>query len=120
MVAVVRAVVALALAGGLLRRNLTDAGIRRRVGQAEPVGGTESASFVQPGGRYTATNVTLRMLVKTAYSLHDDQIIGGPSWIDADRFDIAAKAESAATPSAFRDQARLMLRPLRAERSSSR
>ena len=39
-------------------------------------GDTESASFVQPGGRYTATNVTLRTPVKTAYSLHDDQVVG--------------------------------------------
>jgi uncharacterized protein (TIGR03435 family) len=71
---------------------------------------------VQPGGRYTATNVTLRTLLKSAYGLHDDQLIGGPGWIDADRFDIAAKAEGYATPSAFRDGARLMLRPLLADR----
>src|SRR5207244_13290253 len=64
----------------------------------------ESASFVQPGGRYTATNVTLRMLVKSAYGLHDHQLIGGPSWINSERFDIAAKAEGYTTPSAFRDQ----------------
>ena len=71
---------------------------------------------MQPGGRYTATNVTLRMLVKTAYSLHDDQVVGGPGWIDADRFDIAAKAAGYSAPSAFRDRARLMLRPLLADR----
>jgi hypothetical protein len=37
-----------------------------------------TASVVQPGGRYSATNVTMRMLVKTAYGVHDDQIVGGP------------------------------------------
>ncbi|HEX7792857.1 MAG TPA: TIGR03435 family protein [Vicinamibacterales bacterium] len=76
----------------------------------------ESASFVQPGGRYIATNVTLRMLLKSAYGLHDDQLVGGPSWISSDGFDIAAKAEGYSTPSAFRDQARLMLRPLLTDR----
>jgi len=76
----------------------------------------ETASFVQPGGRYTATNVTVRMLVKAAYGLHDDQLIGGPEWVKTDRFDISAKAEGYSTPSAFRDAARLMLRPLLASR----
>jgi uncharacterized protein (TIGR03435 family) len=76
----------------------------------------ESASFVQPGGRYTATNVTLRMLMKSAYGLHDDQLIGGPGWINTDRFDVSAKAEGYTSPSGFRDQARLMLRPLLADR----
>jgi uncharacterized protein (TIGR03435 family) len=76
----------------------------------------ESASFVQPGGRYTATNVTLRMLLKSAYGLHDDQLVGGPSWINSDRFDLAAKAEGYSTASVFRDQARLMLRPLLTDR----
>ena len=76
----------------------------------------ESASFVQPGGRYTATNVTLRTLVKSAYGLHDDQLIGGPSWINTDRFDVIAKAEGYTTASGFRDQARLMLRPLLSDR----
>ena len=79
-------------------------------------GDRESASFVQPGGRYTATNVTLRMLVKSAYGLHDTQLVGGPSWINTERFDVAAKAEGYPTAAGFRDQARLMLRPLLAER----
>jgi uncharacterized protein (TIGR03435 family) len=79
-------------------------------------GDPESASFVQPGGRYTATNVTVRTLIKTAYGLHDDQLIGGPNWIDTERFDIVAKADGYQAPSAFRDQARMMLRPLLADR----
>ena len=40
-------------------------------------GDQASSSIVQPGGRYVATNMTLRMLVKTAYGVHDDQIAGG-------------------------------------------
>jgi uncharacterized protein (TIGR03435 family) len=80
-------------------------------------GDDRTASFVQPGGRYTATNVTLRMLVKTAYGLHDDQIVGGPGWVDSERFDITAKAEGdTASAPAFRDQARLMLRSALADR----
>ena len=77
----------------------------------------QTASFVQPGGRYTAINMTVRMLVKTAYGIHDNQIVGGPEWTDAERFDIRAKAEGDnPSATAFRDRARLMLRSALADR----
>jgi uncharacterized protein (TIGR03435 family) len=47
----------------------------------------------QPG-RFTATNVTLRMLIRNAYQLQDFQISGGPGWLASDRFDIVAKIEA--------------------------
>jgi uncharacterized protein (TIGR03435 family) len=46
-----------------------------------------------PGGRFSASNVTLRFLVKIAYQLHDDQISGGPNWLDSKRFDIEANSD---------------------------
>src|SRR5687767_1025304 len=52
---------------------------------------------VQPGGRFTATNVTLRMMIRNAYQLQEFQITGGPSWLAEDRFDIVAKAETGDT-----------------------
>jgi hypothetical protein len=55
----------------------------------------EPASMVMPGGRYVATNVTLRRLVRTAYALQDAQVVGGPSWMDDDRFDALATANRA-------------------------
>jgi len=51
-----------------------------------------------PGGRFTIENATVRDLVALAYQLqdgslrHESQISGGPSWINSDRFNIAAKA----------------------------
>jgi uncharacterized protein (TIGR03435 family) len=80
-------------------------------------GAAATASYVQPGGRYTATNVTVRMLMKTAYQIHDTQIVDGPGWIDVDRFDVSAKAaEAPPTTAAFIERARLMLRPMLADR----
>jgi uncharacterized protein (TIGR03435 family) len=110
-------VTAVALAGEIVTAQSAGTG-RFDVASVKPndSGSTQSASFVQPGGRYTATNVTVRTLVKAAYGLHDSQLIGGPNWLDRERFDIAAKAEGYDAPSAFRDQARLMLRPLLADR----
>lgn len=49
-------------------------------------------------GFLTATNVTLNMLMKTAYRVQDYQIIGGPSWISYEAFDVEAKAAAGAIP----------------------
>jgi bla regulator protein blaR1 len=69
-----------------------------------------------PGGRFTATNVTFRELVPFAYGLSQAtaniRIIGGPSWIDSDRFDVDAKGEGMPTP----QEMSAMLRTLLAER----
>ena len=46
----------------------------------------------QPGGRITVTNHTLRSIVRNINRLQSYQIVGGPDWIDADRWDIVAKA----------------------------
>src|SRR4030095_2642545 len=75
-----------------------------------------TAIFVQPGARYTSINMTLRMLVKTAYGVHDDQVAGGAAWIATERFDVTAKAEGNPPGGVFRDQARLMLRQVLADR----
>jgi uncharacterized protein (TIGR03435 family) len=47
---------------------------------------------VQPGGRFTATNVPLKMLLRQAYNVQDFQVVGGPDWLGSDRFDVVAKA----------------------------
>jgi len=54
---------------------------------------------VQPG-RYMATNVTLRLLIRNAYQLEDFQITGGPSWLASDHFDIIAKMPDGFQPPA--------------------
>jgi uncharacterized protein (TIGR03435 family) len=60
------------------------------------------ALLLQPGGRLSATNVTVQMLIATAYGtpqpLPTFQMIGGPIWIRSDRFDIVAKAPEDTLP----------------------
>ncbi|PYR46442.1 MAG: hypothetical protein DMF89_22045 [Acidobacteria bacterium] len=69
----------------------------------------------QPGGGFTATNVTLRLLVQHAYHLQDFQVVEGPSWMNAERFDIVAKADD--YPQFIPPpELQLMLRRLLAER----
>jgi uncharacterized protein (TIGR03435 family) len=61
---------------------------------------------------FRVTNVPLRLLVSLAYRLSSYQMVGGPSWMDSERFDIVAKAPAGATP----DQTTLMIRGLLADR----
>jgi uncharacterized protein (TIGR03435 family) len=63
-------------------------------------------------GRYEIRNATMVDLIRTAYAVDADKILGGPSWLEYDRFDIAALAPGAATP----DAQRLMLQALLADR----
>jgi uncharacterized protein (TIGR03435 family) len=66
-----------------------------------------------PNGRYTATNVALRMLLRQALDVQDFQIVGGPNWLASDRFDIVAKPPDGMTGP---EQIRPMVRALLADR----
>jgi uncharacterized protein (TIGR03435 family) len=73
-------------------------------------GDWKSGQTTQPGGRFTARNVTLRFLIQGAYGrLPEFRVSGGPSWIDSDRFDIIAKAEGNPTPEQFGVMVRTLL-----------
>jgi uncharacterized protein (TIGR03435 family) len=50
----------------------------------------------QPGGRFTATNMSLKTLMTLAFNVQPFQIVGSPSWLESDRYDIEAKPESGA------------------------
>jgi uncharacterized protein (TIGR03435 family) len=73
---------------------------------------------IQPGGRYTAVNVPLRQLITMAYQLQGFQLVGGPDWINTDRFDITAKAETDITPTPMgvAGPMQMMVRSLLADR----
>ena len=45
----------------------------------------------QPGGRFVATHIDLKSLIRLAYDVQDFQISGGPSWINSDKYDIEAR-----------------------------
>ncbi len=68
---------------------------------------------ISPGGRYTATGVTLKFLIMQAYDIRDFQISGGPGWLGSERYDIVAKAD---TPSLNREKVKVLLKSLLAER----
>ena len=45
----------------------------------------------QPGGRFVASYIPLRRVIQFAYR-NNQQFLGGPDWLDSDRWDIEAKA----------------------------
>ncbi len=61
---------------------------------------------------FRMTNIPLRILIMQAYRVSGYQLIGGPNWLDSERFDIVAKAPAGSPP----DQTQLMLRGLLADR----
>jgi uncharacterized protein (TIGR03435 family) len=73
--------------------------------------------------RYVANNATLKMMITFAYRLPNgqillqspDRIIGGPSWIETDHFDVEAKRGSDAG-SIQLNQFALMVKSLLEER----
>ncbi len=81
--------------------------------------------FTYPGGRVTAFNYTLKMLIHEAYAIEDYNILGGPSWAEADRYNVEAKPPASAplsrwVPENFKappnPEMRRMLQSLLAER----
>src|SRR5262249_35177746 len=56
--------------------------------------GSQAARLAGSVGRYSATNTPLRELIQVAYHVQGFQIIGAPSWIDSERYDIEGKAEA--------------------------
>jgi len=63
-------------------------------------------------GRYILRDANMLNLIGEAYSVTEDQIAGGPTWMRLDIYDVIARAPGGATPAA----AKLMLRGLLAER----
>jgi uncharacterized protein (TIGR03435 family) len=54
---------------------------------------SENARVSAQTGRVTITNNPLRNIIRNAWGLQAFQIVGGPEWINTDRWDIVAKAE---------------------------
>lgn len=70
-----------------------------------------------PGGRWIASNASLRLLITWAYDITDERLVGAPGWLDSARFDITAQSPME-TPT--RDQLHLMVQTLLADRFNLR
>jgi uncharacterized protein (TIGR03435 family) len=53
----------------------------------------EQGSSINPGpGMFSATNVSIPLLIQVAYSVRNFQVSGGPGWINSEKYDITAKS----------------------------
>jgi len=76
-----------------------------------------SSQGTTPGGRFVATNVSPKLLLIRAFGVVPAQI-EGPEWLDADRYDVNAKADTSRELSP--DELRPMLRKLLEDRFALR
>jgi uncharacterized protein (TIGR03435 family) len=67
-----------------------------------------------PGGRLTATNITVGCLIHLAYGVKDYQIERAPGWVESELYDIAAKSANGKTDSL--EDEKSMVRELLADR----
>lgn len=71
------------------------ASVRRSNPNPDPANplGMIALMLPQPGGRFTATNTPLRLLIMAAYELkQEEQLVGGPAELLNTKYDITAKA----------------------------
>src|ERR1700739_3154659 len=56
-------------------------------------GDSASACCLAPGGRLNVKNQRVSNVIGFAWTMKYYQLVGGPNWLESDRFDIEAKAE---------------------------
>src|ERR1700683_4772240 len=60
-----------------------------------PPNGSRTA---EGGMRYIANNCPINLMIMVAYRVKRDQIVGGPSWLTTDLYDMEAKADKPSSP----------------------
>lgn len=79
---------------------------------ASPRSTTTAMRIALRAGRYEIRNATMVDLIRTAYTVDADKVLGGPSWLEYDRFDVAALVP----PNTTTETAKPMLRALLVDR----
>ncbi len=69
---------------------------------------------IEPNGTLAATGITLKRLMMTGYRHQGYRIVGGPAWLDSQRWDVQAK--SSVSRAVSNDEFPQMLRTMLAER----
>jgi uncharacterized protein (TIGR03435 family) len=78
-----------------------------------PSGTSQGDGGFMPGGRFELRGATMLDLITIAYGVEPEMVVGGPGWLNSDRFDVIAKAPSA---KASEETLRAMLKALLVDR----
>jgi uncharacterized protein (TIGR03435 family) len=71
--------------------------------------GSQGGAWNSGNGNLTVRNLSLKRLTLFAFRLDDPQLIGGPGWLDTDRFDVVAKADEKTTDDDLRGMTQNLL-----------
>jgi len=66
------------------------------------------------GRRFITAGTTLNDLITFAYGIHRTQVVGGPAWLETDKYDVVGDPNGTGQPST--DQLKAMVRKLLADR----
>jgi uncharacterized protein (TIGR03435 family) len=70
--------------------------------------------FTVKGRQVLTINTSLGDLISVAYGVHAQQIVGGPAWMQTEKYDVTGQPEAPGVPS--QEQLRAMIRGLMADR----
>ena len=87
--------------------------IRPYVSQGNPANERSALDF-PPGGRFSAANVNVRKLIRVAFGVENERILGVPGWADTLSYNIEAKTVGGVEVT--RDNISGLLQPLLASR----
>jgi uncharacterized protein (TIGR03435 family) len=110
-----------------IHRNKDDESMRAQILQRDPNAAIPPGrAQTLPGGRFLGRGMSVRELIRDAYGYRNRaaaDVVGGPGWIDAERYDVQAKAGMdfpASTALGLPPTAEAALRGLLAERMNLR
>jgi uncharacterized protein (TIGR03435 family) len=87
---------------------------RFQVATIKPGDPQESRSMQIQGSRFATIDTSVVDLLKYAYGLHEQEIVGGPDWLKTKKFDVVADPETQTRPSS--DEFKKMVQNLLADR----
>jgi uncharacterized protein (TIGR03435 family) len=64
-------------------------------------GSPDGVGEILPGGQFHAINIPVKEIIKFAYNVRNEAIVGAPSWVESDRYDIVGKAPAAGSEETF-------------------
>jgi uncharacterized protein (TIGR03435 family) len=76
--------------------------------------GAQGGGYDVHGQDVGAVNRTVNWMIKLAYNVHANQILGGPAWLDSERYDVQGKTDIPGQPS--REQMKFMFQGLLVDR----
>jgi uncharacterized protein (TIGR03435 family) len=82
------------LAGAMAFGQTPDSAVKFEVADVHASPKAQNQNFRSPAaanGRYTVRYATMLDLIRTAYGVEADKVLGGPSWLEMRKFDIIAK-----------------------------